>query len=223
MFNLNDDMLDGEHFILREVPDEPEEKMPDDRLSRLEADFSELKHLFYEKVPHLEAELESLAAKVDAPKPEEKPRRMKGNPGESKYTYHGVEHDENCRCRLGSIPCIPVEPEEQPCIMQANPESPDPYHREVHAAVWTCVGDPVCTPVEPEPAKEGEPSYPWDSAPPGTVAAGFSSNERAYFYYLNSRDGEFKLEAIYIQSGASLNGCPWEQSLRVNPKFKGGK
>jgi hypothetical protein len=216
MFNLNDDMLDGEHFILREVPDEPEAKMPDDRLSKLEADFSELKHLFYEKVPHLEAELESLAAKVDAPK-------SCDTCGGKKFIYPpngDVADIRTCPdCNMGGAP----KPEEKPCIMQANPESPDPYHREVHAAVWTCVGDPVCTPVEPEPAKEGEPSYPWDSAPPGTVAAGFSSNVRAHFYYLNSRDGEFKLEAIYIQSGASLNGCPWEQSLRVNPKFKGGK
>jgi hypothetical protein len=167
---------------------------------------------------------------MDAPQ-EKKPRRMKANLDFMGDPIHGVEHDENELCKHYT-PCVPVEPEpakeDEPCRMQANLKSMDPYHREEHIAVWTCVGDPVCIPVEPaivgsatEAELHGEPFYPWPDAPEGTVAAAYDKDLTAFWILARIIDERFYVD-YYEATGASLNGCPWEKSLRVNPMFGTG-
>jgi hypothetical protein len=107
------------------------------------------------------------------------------------------------------------------------------YHGTAHSKRSDCVS---CLPVEPEPAIvgsateaelhiTGEPFYPWDKAPEGTVAAAYAENHIAWWYGILLRGDAFYAEVVdsIPASTASLNGCPWERSLRVNPLFGKGK
>jgi uncharacterized Zn finger protein (UPF0148 family) len=182
------------------------EAVENDRLAKLEADASSLASLFVDKVPRLEARWTRLDAAVEM----------------LSRTLAKLEKEVS---RLAAKVDAPKA--ENPRRMKSNPRcNPDSHeeskHIGEHDKLPSCDNDPKCVPVEPEPPS-GEPSYPWDSAPEGTVAAAYESDTIPIWFFCRVADEGFHFRTIRIRNGASLNGCAWEKSLRVNPKFKGGK
>jgi hypothetical protein len=198
----------SEYYILRPIP-EKEEAVENDRLAKLEAEVSGHR----ESIAALDAEVARLRDEI---------QDNVSSIAETDASHEALVEEVS---RLAAKVDAPKA--ENPRRMKSNPRcNPDSHeeskHIGEHDKLPSCDNDPKCVPVEPEPPS-GEPSYPWDSAPEGTVAAAYESDTIPIWFFCRVADEGFHFRTIRIRNGASLNGCAWEKSLRVNPKFKGGK